>query len=207
MTRRLAYLLAGVTAAGSLACAGTALAQASGATAPIANGPAIPGVCIFSNEQAIGTSVVGKYVSQRMQQLQSQASAEVNGEKSAIETDGTALEAQRATLSADIYQQRGVALNQRIQTLQRLAEQRSRELQATEQKALGRIATELTPLLRSVYEQRKCGLLLDRNAVFGANPTMDTTEQVVKLLDAKITQFPFDRERLDQPAAAAPTAK
>ncbi len=173
----------------------------------MSNGPAIPGVCIFSNEQAIGQSAVGKYVSERMKQLQSQATAEVNAEKTAIETDGKALEAQRATLSSDTYQQRAVALNQRIQALQKKAELRSRELQATEQKALGRIATELTPLLRTVYNKHNCGLLLDRNAVFGANPSMDTTEEVVKLLDAKITQFPFDREHLDQPTPAAPAAK
>jgi len=206
MTRKIAYLLAGAASAGALASAGSVFAQASSApSAAISNGPAIPGVCIFSNEQAIGDSVVGKYVGQRMAQLQAQATAEVTGDKTGIETDGKALEAQRATLSSDTYQQRAVALNQRIQALQRKADQRSNELQATERKALGRIATEMTPMLRTVYGQHNCGLLLDRNAVFGANPSMDTTAEVVKLLDAKITQFPFDRERLDQPAAAAPT--
>jgi outer membrane protein len=204
MTRRFAYLLAGAAAAGALASAGSVFAQASSTpSAAISNGPVIPGVCIFSNEQAIAESAVGKYVAQRMQQLQAQATAEVNGEKTGIETDAKALEAQRATLSADTLQQRATALNQRAQALQRKADQRSRELQATEQKALGRIATEMTPLLRTVYGQHNCGLLLDRNAVFGANPSMDTTAEVLKLLDAKITQFPFDRERLDQPTPAA----
>jgi len=203
MTRKIAYLLAGAAAAGALASAGSVSAQASAApNTPISNGPAIPGVCIFSRD-AVGASVVGKYVAQRMEQLQAQATAEVNGEKSAIETDGKALEAQRATLSSDTFQQRATALNQRIQALQRKADQRSRELQATDQKAMGRIATEMTPLLRTVYEQHKCGLLLDSGAVFGANPSMDVSAEVVKLLDAKITQFPFDRERLDQPAPAA----
>jgi outer membrane protein len=36
-----------------------------------------------------------------------------------------------------------------------------------------------------------------------ANPAMDITQQVVTALNGKITQFAFDRERLD---AAAPTA-
>ena len=49
-----------------------------------------------------------------MKQLQAQAAAEVNAEKSSIETDGKALQEQRAKLSADVYQQRATALNQRI---------------------------------------------------------------------------------------------
>ncbi len=68
------------------------------------------------------------------------------------------------------------------------------------------MATEINPLLRQVYASRNCGLLLDRNAVFGANPSMDITADVVKLLDGKITTFAFDRERLDQQAAAPAAA-
>ena len=47
-----------------------------------------------------------------------------------------------------------------------------------------------------------CSLLIDRNSVLGSNPTMDITGDVVKLLDGKITQFAFDRERLDQQTGA-----
>ncbi|MEI9963545.1 MAG: OmpH family outer membrane protein, partial [Caulobacteraceae bacterium] len=199
----------------ALASSGAAFAQtaarqpAAGAAAPAAAagpvvaGPVIPGVCIFSNEQAIGTSAVGKYVGQRIQQLSAAANAEVQAEKTGIETDGKTLDTQKASLSQDAYQQRALALNQRVTALQRKAQTRSRELEATEQKALGRIATEVNPLLRQVYAQRGCGLLLDRNAVFGSNPSMDVTADVVKLLDAKITQFPFEREHLDDNGAPA----
>jgi len=42
--------------------------------------------------------------------------------------------------------------------------------------------------------------------VLGSNPAMNVTADVVRLLDAKITQFPFERERLEQQAAAAAPA-
>jgi outer membrane protein len=54
--------------------------------------------------------------------------------------------------------------------------------------------------LKDVYTQRACALLFDRNALFGANSSMDVTEAVIEKLNAKITQFAFDRERLDQQA-------
>src|SRR5205085_7224714 len=82
-----------------------------------------------------------------------------------------------------------------------------RELQATEQKALNRIGTEMDPLVRTAYQQKGCSLLVNRQAVVIGNPAMDITPAVVTALNAKITQFAFDRERLDQTAtAAAPAA-
>ena len=94
-------------------------------------------------------------------------------------------------------------MQQRAAALQRKADQRDRELQATEQKALGRVVNEANPLILQVYGQHNCSLLVDGQAVMASNPGMNITPDVVKLLDAKITQFTFDREHLDQQQAAA----
>jgi outer membrane protein len=63
-------------------------------------------------------------------------------------------------------------------------------------------------VIRSAYQQARCSVLIQRDSVVLANPAMDITPAVVTGLNAKITQFAFDRERLDQaaapPAAAAP---
>ena len=149
-----------------------AVSTAPKAAAAPAPGPALPGICVYSNERAIGTSAVGKFVIQRVQTITTQVNAELNAEKTSIETDGKALEGQRATLPQEQF----------------------------EQKAIGRISAEIEPILKDVYTQRSCALLFDRNALFGANSSMDVTEAVIEKLNAKITQFAFDRERLDQQA-------
>jgi outer membrane protein len=63
----------------------------------------------------------------------------------------------------------------------------------------------MEPLISQAYQQKNCSVLLQRTAVVIANPAMDITPQVVAALNAKIIQFAFDRERLDQ-AVAAPAA-
>jgi outer membrane protein len=60
-------------------------------------------------------------------------------------------------------------------------------------------------MIRQAYQQKGCSVLLQRNAVVLANPAMDITPQVMTALNGKITQFAFDRERLDQ-AVTTPTA-
>lgn len=192
-------------AAVALTAGSSAFAQAPAAAAPpaVTHGPALAGVCVISIENAIGGSTVGHYVDTRMQQIVGQTNAELTGEKNAIDTDARALDARRATLDQTSLEQQASALQVRAGALQRKAQMRDREVSATEQKAVARIGQEMEPLIRQVYQQKACSLLLQRTAVVIANPAMDITPQVITALNAKITQFAFDRERLDQPQAAS----
>jgi len=204
---------AGVCAATVALTAGSsALAQARPAAAApaaaaptVAQGPAIPGMCIISVENAVGGSTVGRYVETRMQQIVQQTNAELTGEKNAIDNDAKSLDSRRSTLDQTSFETQAAAIRVRADALQRKAQLRDREVQATEQKAEQRILQEMEPLIRQAYQQKTCSMLLQRTAVVIANPAMDLTPAVVTALNAKLTQFPFERERLDQaPAGAAP---
>lgn len=214
------FAVAGSAMALALTSAAPAFAQAPAAAAPAApaapavtHGAPVPGLCIVSVENAIGASTVGKFVNTRLQQLVAQVNAELNAEKTALDNDAKALDGQRATLDQNTFEQRAAALQVRGNALQRKAQQRDQEIQATEQKAINRVGTEMEPLIRQAYQAKQCSILINRNSIILGNPASDITPAVVTALNAKITQFTFDRERLDQaarptaaPAAAAPAA-
>lgn len=200
--------LIGLSAMALIAAASTVNAQTRPAAAAparpaIAQGPAIPGVCVFSVNQTIGASAVGQYIHTRLDQIVAQVKAELNPEDTAIATDVKALEAQRASLDAAAYQTRGQALQGRINALREKADLRQREVKATEDKALNRVAQELEPIAQSLYQSHRCSILLDRGSVMMANNEMDLTSGAVAALNAKIQQFPFDREHLDAGTAPA----
>ena len=197
-----------VLGAGGSAFAQAAAAPAAPAAPQVTHGPPIGNICVFSAENAIGVSTVGKYVGTRMQQIVAQVSAELNAEKTAVDNEAKTLEGQRASLDQATFQKRATDLNTKANNLQRKAALRDREVGATEQKAVGRVVQELEPLVRQAYQQKQCSLLLNGAAVTLVNPAMDLTPSVVTALNAKITQFAFDREKLDQaPAAAQPAAR
>ena len=209
-------LIGSAACAAALTLTGAPLAQAL-APAPrpptprpaapnITHGPAAPGVCVLSVEGAVGNSTVGANVSTRLQQLASQAAAELTSLRTGIENDAKALDGQKATLDPTTFEQRQAQLQVRANDYQRKAQQRDQELQATEQKQLGRVQQELEPLIAQVYQQKGCSVLLNRQAVVLASPAMDITPQVIAALNAKLTQLTFDRERLDQPAPGAAPA-
>ncbi|MBS0331423.1 MAG: OmpH family outer membrane protein, partial [Proteobacteria bacterium] len=130
-----------------------------------------------------------------------QVNAELQGEKSQIDTEAKALDGQRASLDQNTFEQRGLALRQRADALNRKLQLRERELQVTEQKAVGRVIQESEPLMRQAYQAKNCSILLQHGAVLGGfyNSAMDLTPAVTTALNGKIQQFAFDRERLDQP--------
>jgi outer membrane protein len=215
MMKSTTFLIAGASAIAALGAAPLALAQAKApaakapAAAPAAKAPAaaptitasVPGVCVLSREGIVGGSKVGKYVQTRLGQLTSQVNAELSGEKTSIETAAKDLDAKKATLGQAAYQQQGTALQQRANALTEKAQQRDRELQATEQKAVQRVLQEATPFVGAEVKAKNCGVLLDANSILAANPNMDITPGVIAALDGKVTQFDFDREHLDaQPA-------
>jgi Skp family chaperone for outer membrane proteins len=185
-----------------LASSAVAATAPAAAPPPVAQGPVIPGVCILSINQAISTSTVGRYVSDRMNQIVAQVKAELTPEDTAIATEGRALEAQRTTLAAATFQTRAQELQNRVNALRQKADLRQREVQATEQKSLNRIAQELDPIARQLYAQHRCSMLVNKEAVMIANPEMDITTQAVAGLNARIQQFAFDREHLDTAQAA-----
>jgi outer membrane protein len=206
-----AATLAGVAATAlstaAFAQAPAAPAAAAPAAPAVTHGTAPPAVCIFNSQAAVATSTVGKFVDTRMKQIVGVVNAELTTERTAIENEAKAIDAGKATLQPDVLEKRSSDLQVRYNAFQRKGQQRQREIETTEQKAYNRVATELDPMVRTAYQQKGCALLLDRQAVLLGNPTMDITPAVVTALNAKITQFTFDRERLDAAAgAAAPAA-
>jgi outer membrane protein len=189
-------------AAPAPAAAAPAAAPAA-ANIPPPAGPPIGGLCVFSYDRAIGNSTVGKAYVARMQQLTSQVQAELNPERTAIETEGNTLQTQRASLTQDQLQQRVTALQTRAQTYSQKEELRARELEETKNQQLQKIATTINPLLAAVYNQRNCAAVFDQGALLAANPAMDITDAVTQQLNSKMTTITFDRVNL---AAAAPAA-
>lgn len=199
-------LAVGLSAAAlALALASGAQAQQAPAAPPVTHGAAIAGVCVMSLEGAIGGSTVGQAVRTRMGQIATQVESELKAEETAISNDATALEGRRASIGQDAFESQGAALQVRANALQRKAALRDRELAATQNKAIGRVGQELEPIIRQVYQQRQCAVLLSSDGVILSNPQMDITSAIITALNAKITQFAFDRERLDQPAPGAQT--
>jgi Skp family chaperone for outer membrane proteins len=204
-------LVAGLAASALIALAPMASAQtgaAAPAAAPIAQGPPITGYCVFSLNEIIGGSKVGQAVVARLKVLGSQVSAELQPEADSIRTDEHALQTQASTLDQAQVQARQANLQLRVANFQKREQLRQQEMQATQQKQFGVILKQLDPIMRDIYQQHHCSILIDGDSggVRMVNPAMDLSAGAVSALDLRIQTLTFDREHLDTQAPAAAAA-
>jgi len=181
-------------AIGAVALASFIGTAAAAQTAGPANvGPAIPGVCVYFNQQLLAQSTVGQAVQTRMQQLAGEVQGELTPYGTAIQTEAQALQSGAAAIPADQLQTRRQQLQQRIQEAQQLEETRRNELQYTLSEQRRLISAAVEPILVAVYQEKGCGILFDREGVFIMNPAMDVTGDVINRLNTALPSLSFNR--------------
>jgi len=182
-------LLIGAVALATLS-ASAAAAQTAGPTNP---GPVIPGVCVYFNQRMLAQSTVGVAVQARMEALATEVQGELTPYATAIQTEARTLQAGQATIPAAEMNQRRTALQQRAQEAQQLEQTRQEELRYTLSTQRGLISAAVEPILVAVYQERGCGLMLDRESVFIMNPAMDVTDLVIQRLNTALPTLSFNR--------------
>jgi len=183
-------LAIGAVAFASLVAASAASAQTAG---PANVGPAIPGVCVYFNQQLLAQSTAGQAVQARMEQLATEVQGELAPYATAIQTEAQALQTGAASIPADQQQQRRQALQQRVQEAQQLEQTRSEELRYTLSEQRRLISEAVEPVLVAVYQEKGCGILIDRESVFIMNPAMDVTATVIQRVNAALPTLSFNR--------------
>jgi Skp family chaperone for outer membrane proteins len=208
------FLTAGVAVgalltAGQVGAATATATTAAPAAPPIRQGPPIGGYCVFSLNEVIGGSKVGQAVVARLKVLGAQVNAELQPEAEGIRADERTLESTQSTLDAATLQSKRANLEVRVNSFQKREQVRQQEMQATQQKQFGVVLKELDPIMRDLYQQHGCSVLIDgdQGGVRLINPAMDLSPQAVTGLDARIQTLTFDREHLDTQAGAAPAAR
>lgn len=197
-------LIIAAAAAASLLATG---ANAQQTAAPTNPGPVIPGVCVYYNARLLAQSSAGQAVETRMQQLAQEVQGELQPYATQIQTEAQALQSAGASLPADQANQRRQALQQRVQEAQQLEATRENELRYTLAMQRQAITTAVSPILTAIYQEKGCGLLLDRESVFMMNPAMDVTDLVIQRLNTALPTLSFNRmpvpaQQGQQPAAA-----
>ncbi|NII11281.1 OmpH family outer membrane protein [Oleiagrimonas sp. C23AA] len=179
------------------AAAGLSLAAVMPAQAQQSlGGNAVPGVCMMSRQEVIGTSKVGQAADARLKQLAENARQQLDKDREPLRKDIQAFQSKAGSMSEAERKKQGQALQERMQHFQQKAHDLGERVQLTRGKVMQRIGNDAEPVVQQVYKQHHCGLLLDRDSVLGGNMSHDITDDVVKGLNAKTKTISFNLEPL-----------
>ncbi len=194
--------LSAVFGAIALAVSGVA---GSAALSPVA-AQSQPVILIISQAQVLGQSKAGKSMAPQMQKLEEEANKELNDKAEKIVKESEDLKKQKDLMAEDVWLDKAKKLAVDQNNLPVLREVRVRELQISQQQAIGKISEAMTPILEKIVKDRGATLLLDRSAVMYASVDNDITQEVIAELDKKLTSVKVEKvdlAKLQQQAAAA----
>ncbi|MEM9014325.1 MAG: OmpH family outer membrane protein [Pseudomonadota bacterium] len=180
-----------------MAIAGALSLAFAGLTAGAAVSPAAaqsqPVILIINQAQVIATSKAGKSMGPQLQKFQEEINKELNDEVEKITKESEDLKKQKDLMAEDVWMEKAKQVAVKQNNLPVLREVRVRELQLSEQQALGKISEVMKPILEEIVKERGATLLLDRSAVMFASVDNDITQEVITELDKKLSSVKVEK--------------
>jgi Skp family chaperone for outer membrane proteins len=160
----------------------------------VTQGPPIASLCTWSPKGVIATSKVGQYVFTRLKTLDGQIRAELQPAADGLESEGKTLQTQQATMDQATLQVRAATYKQHQSELQKKAQLRADQWEATKEVELDTISKQMMPVVRDLYQQHRCSILfsVDAGGITDVSPAMDLSLEVVNALNAKVQSLQFD---------------
>lgn len=188
--------------------AALALTAASAAvTAPVAVAQAAK-VVVIDQARIMRDSAAGQDIRSKVQTIEQTMETELQPQATAIQTEQQGLAPRLegknindiradAALAAEVN-----AFVGKTQQFENQRQIRSAELQLTERKAWSDFFNALRPVLREVVDAQGADIVLDRQEVVYAGPTVDITGEVITRLDAATPTIEVVRQALPERPAA-----
>lgn len=186
-------LAIGAFAIASLAASAAFAQNPAQSQVPANPGPVIPGICSYSSQTLLRDSTAGQSVRTGMQRLEQEVQGELTPYQTAMQSEAQALQQAGASLAANERQTREEALQARYQEFQQLGQQRQNDLRYTLSQQLSQIEGAAGPIITALYQEKGCGVLLDRDSINYINPAMDFTATAIQRLNQALPSLSFNR--------------
>lgn len=183
MYRKLGFGLAAVifTLAVGPASAATAKSSAAAATdAPVAR------ILLVDSQEILRDSLAAKDIRRQIDSYRTQFQGEINQQEEGLRKDEAELKRQRAVLSADAFEDKRRAFEEKVTGVQRGIQERNQRLERALNQATDSLRRSLAPIFADIMKARGANLLLDQNQVLVGAVEMDVTKEAIRRLDQKL---------------------
>lgn len=156
-------------------------------------------VAVISQDAALGTSKVGKYVANQLQTISKQIDTEFEPELAPLRTQAQQLNAEASALSPETLRTRTDLLRREQDLRKKLGELsnwKQRQMAATENQAMNPVLKAYQTAVQQVIDEKKIDVVLPSTSVLYRNKASDITLEVVAKLDAAMTTTPVTRVRV-----------
>lgn len=148
--------------------------------------PRTEDVLVISRERVLQDSGVARRLNEAEAALTEELQARIDGVKSRLSTEEQELTRLRNTLPREEFERRVQSFDQTVRRERRLTQRRAAALQTAFRRARAELAEALVPILVAISRERGAKLVLDRDQILLAHPSIDVTDEVIAMMDARV---------------------
>ncbi|MDP6706125.1 MAG: OmpH family outer membrane protein [Alphaproteobacteria bacterium] len=148
-----------------------------------------PVIAVLDSQRVLRDSKAGRDIRRQIDAYRKAYQAEIKAEEAKLRQIEDKLKRQRAVLAPDIFEKRRREFEQRVISLQRRVQDRTRALDRAFDSAMRELRKPLIPLVRDLTRRSGYNLVVDNSQVLMALKGRDITESVIAQLDKRISSM------------------
>jgi len=181
-------LVLGVVVAVLALAPGASRAQDDGgAVTPIE--PAV--VAVIDYQRLLRDSSAARSIRAQIEEQRATYETEVEAERQRLAQTDRELNQERDSLTPEAYRERRRAFEEDVAAVQRLVQERRRELDAASSAAFQRIRDTVVQIIDALSDSYRFNLVLPRSEVLVFAPEIDLTVEVMARLNERLPQVPI----------------
>ena len=143
---------------------------------------------VIDYQRILRDAAAAKSIRQQIEARRQSYQEEISKEEKRLHEADKAFAKQRSVLSNEAFAEKRRAFEQEVAEVQRLVQDRRRELDGMAAAALNKVKEALIEIVTSIAEERGFNLVLPSSEVLFFARSLDLTEEVLTKLDARLPQ-------------------
>ena len=143
-------------------------------------------IAVLDSEFVIVNAQASKGIRDQIEAIRDIYSQEIAAHEDQLRAEEQELQRQQAILAAEVFAQRRREFGERVEYVQRLVEERNRQIDRAFSAAMNQVQDVILALIIELTEQRGFNVILEKDDLVFAARTLDITTDVVAELDARL---------------------
>lgn len=143
-------------------------------------------IAVIDVQRVLVDALAVKNIRDQITKFGTEFEKEIEKERTEIRTANQELARQRTILAPESFAEKRRKFEQRVVEVQRLVQQRQRELDKSRNEAMGVVNKSYTGIVWKIANERNLAVILRKSQTAYAIPTLDITKQVLARLDKEL---------------------
>lgn len=153
---------------------------------PLAQEQSDPRILVVSRDRVLRETAASRALRETERSITEAFQTQVDNVKRALTAEEEELTRLRGELDREAFNARTEAFDLKVRTARRESQRHAAELQRAFQKGRDSLVAQLAPILIDVLRARGADIVLDADAILVAAPSVDVTDEVIRLFDERV---------------------